>query len=241
MPKPENALPRLLKVSIKIEANFLKDQAIEHLRNKIVLGELPPGTQLVEREVADLLGISRVPVREALNELQTEGLIVTKNNRRYVIELSARDVRELYETRLALEKLAVGLATKNTSSENRKALDTVQQEMKAAVGRKDVRAYVQSDVNTHRLIWQQANNRHLLKTLSSMAGPIFMFVATNAELFDWNETVTLHQNLISAINQGDTLTAIDWIEHHMDSALHRSLQMFSDPKGRDGSADNTGR
>jgi DNA-binding GntR family transcriptional regulator len=233
MPKLESALPRLLDVSVKIEANLLKNQAVDLLRNKIVRGELPPGTQLAEREVADLLGISRIPVRDALNELQTEGLVVTKNNRRYVIELNERDVRELYETRLALEKLAVQLATKNTSAENGAALDAIQREMKAAVGRKDVRAYVQSDLDTHRLIWRQANNRHLHKTLSSMAGPIFMFVATNAELFDWNETVNLHQNLISSINRGDAQTALDWIEQHMDSALYRSLQMFSSPKGSD--------
>ncbi len=216
--------------STKIEPSFLKDQAIELLRNQIVRGDLPPGTQLVERELAAQLGISRIPVRDALNELQKEGLIVTRSNRRFIIELDERDVRELYQTRLVLEKLAVELAARNTSPENRRALLMEQQEMKAAVDRKDARAYVQSDVDTHRLIWQQADNRHLLKTLNSMIGPIFMFVAGNAGAFDWNETVGLHQDLIAAINAGDVPVAVSSIEDHIASALHRSLKILAQAK-----------
>lgn len=230
MPDDDQSLSSVLTTSFKIEPSFLKDQAIELLRSQIVRGDLPPGTQLVEREVAALLGISRIPVRDALNELQKEGLIVGRMNRRYVIELNERDVRELYQTRLVLEKLAVELACHHNTPKNRQSLLAKQQEMKEAVDRKDVRSYVQSDVDTHRLIWQQADNRHLLKTLNSMIGPIFMFVAGNAESFDWNETVGLHQDLISAINAGDAQTAVKSIEEHIASALHRSLKILEHAK-----------
>jgi DNA-binding GntR family transcriptional regulator len=231
MPKENLISPVNLDGVGKVEPNLLKDQVIELLRNQIVRGNLPPGTQLVERDLADQLGISRIPVRDALQELQKEGLLVTRLNRRYVIELDERDVRELYQTRLVLEKLAVELSAQNTRPENQQALLAIQREMKAAVDRKDARAYVQSDVDTHRLIWQQADNRHLLNTLNTMIGPIFMFVASNAESFDWNETVGLHEDLIAAINDGNAPAAVKSIEEHIESALTRSLKILDHLKG----------
>jgi len=198
------------------------------LRDQIVGGRIPPGSKLAEREVAELLGISRAPVRDALLELEKEGLVVTKPNGRYVIELGKQDIRELYQVRLALEKLAVELATQNNSPEKIAALLATQKEMQKAVESQDRSAYIRCDVETHCLIWQQANSRHLLRMLSSMIGPVFMFVANNAEAFDWNETLDLHDELVTRIISGDTHAAVKSIERHLDNALHRSLQVFGD-------------
>lgn len=210
----------------KLERSLLKDQATELLRDCIISGQIPPDTKLVEREVAELLGTSRAPARDALIELEKEGLIVTKSNGRHVIELSERDIRELYQVRLALEKLAVELAIQNASPENRTALLTKLQEMKEAVARNDYSAFTMNDVEMHRLIWVQANNRHLLKALNSMVGPIFMFVARHAKCCDWNETLELHEDLVTCVNSGDVRMVLKSIERHLDNALHRSLRVF---------------
>src|SRR5207249_8524626 len=68
--------------------NLLKDRAMDLLRDHIVSGRIPAGAKVVERDVAQLLGISRAPVRDALIQLETEGLVVSKPSGRYVIELS---------------------------------------------------------------------------------------------------------------------------------------------------------
>ena len=91
---------KLLRVS-------LKDQAADILRDQIISGEISPGSKLVEREVAELLGISRAPARDALMQLEKEGLVVSQLDARYVIELTERDIRELHAIRLVLERLAV--------------------------------------------------------------------------------------------------------------------------------------
>jgi DNA-binding GntR family transcriptional regulator len=210
----------------RIERSLLKDQAIEVLRDHLVSGRIPPGTKLVERELASLLGISRAPVREALLELEKEGLIVTKSNGRYAIRLTERDVRELYQVRLALERLAVELAAQNTCPENRAALNAKLEAMREAVAKQDREIHVTADVETHWLIWRQANNDHLFRMLSSMIGPIFMFVANNADAFDWHETCALHEELVSRINDGDVRGSVTSLDLHMDNALHRSLQVF---------------
>lgn len=209
----------------KLKRVLLKDRAAELIRDHIVMGHLPPGTKLVEREVAKFLGMSRMPARDALLELEKEGLIVVKCGVRCVVELSEHDIHELYQVRLILEKAAVEFATQNTSPENRIALSMKLQEMGEAFDRKDIRTFIKNDLETHLLIWRQSNNNRLFNMLKSMVGPIFMFMATNAEYYPWKETVELHQELVAAINSGDTCRSVKSIERHINSALHLSLSM----------------
>jgi len=218
-----DSYPRLTRKS-------LKDQAIELLRDYIVGGSIPPGTKLVEREVADLLGISRAPVRDALMELEKEGLVVTKSSGHYVIQLTKRDVRELYQVRLVLERLAAELAAQNTCPANRAVLTAKLEAMRTAVAQGDRTKHVAADVEMHWLVWNQADNEHLLRMLNSMIGPVFMFVANNAGEFDWQETLALHEDLAASVNSGDAVAAGESIERHLDNALSRSLRIFQ-PKG----------
>ena len=85
--------------TLKLDRTSLKNQSTELLRNAIVSGRIPPGTKLVERELADLLGMSRMPARDALMDLEREGLVVSKSNGRYVIELSKEDVQKAWHDR----------------------------------------------------------------------------------------------------------------------------------------------
>ena len=207
---------------------LLKDQTTDLLREYIVSGRIPPGTRLVEREVGALLGVSRAPVRDALLELEKEGLVVTKPDGRFVIKLTRQDVRELYQVRLVLEGLAVKLAAQNTCSENRAQLDQALQDMTEAVAKHDRSKHVEADVEMHLLVWEQAGNGHLLRMLSSMIGPVFMFVANNADAYNWQDTLGLHEDMVTCINAGDVDAAVASIERHLDNALHRSLQVFQD-------------
>ena len=212
----------------RLARNFLKDQTTEVLRDYIVSGRITPGTKLVERELGAQLGVSRAPVRDALTELEKEGLVVTKANGRFVIKLTKQDVRELYQVRLVLEQLAVELAARNNTPENCTRLTQALQEMREAVTKHDRARHIEADVVMHWLVWRQANNQHLLRMLSSMIGPVFMFVANNASAYDWEETLALHEDLVTCINAGNIPAAVESIERHLDNALHRSLQVFRD-------------
>jgi DNA-binding GntR family transcriptional regulator len=217
----DDAQPRLSR-------SFLKDQTTDVLRDHIVSGRIPPGTKLIEREVASQLGVSRAPVREALTELEKEGLIVSRPSGRYVIKLTQQDVRELYEVRFVLEKLAVELAVRNNTPENCALLDRTLQEMRDAVAQHDRAKHVEADVEMHWLVWRQAGNQHLLRMLSSMIGPVFMFVANNASAFNWEETLALHEEMVQSINAGDEAAAVAGIDRHLGNALQRSLNVFQD-------------
>jgi len=211
--------PNLLRRSLRM-------QAVALLRQAITSGRVPPGTKLVEREVAEMLGISRAPVRDALLELEKEGLIESRPAGRYVIELSERDIIELMQVRLALETLAAELAVEHTCLDHCVALEAKLCEMNAAIQRQDYSAYVASDVEMHQLIWEQSGNRKLQAELKAMIGPIFMFVSANAEFFDWGEVYDLHDDLVAGIKAGDQQAVRQYIQAHMESTTQRSLAAF---------------
>ena len=213
-------------IQLKLERSSLRVQAKELLRDYIISGQIPPGTKLVERAVAELLGTSRAPARDALIDLEKEGLIVTKSNGRHVIDPTERDIQELHQVRIVLETLAVELAAQNTSAQSAAHLTETLEEMKQAVAARNRSAFTESDVKTHWLIWQQANNKHLLSILKTMIGPIFMLVARHADHFDWGETLKLHEELVAFINAGHAEGAKQSIKRHLDDALRRALKAF---------------
>ncbi|MAS38270.1 MAG: hypothetical protein CL610_30010 [Anaerolineaceae bacterium] len=211
---------------MKLQRVSLKDQAADILRDRIICGQIPTGTKLVEREVAELLGVSRAPARDALMQLEKEGLVVSKLDARYVIELTERDIRELHAVRLELERLAVDLATQNTNARYQAAQVETLKLMEASIASGDNIAFARADVEGHTLIWEQAENLHLKNTLHSMIGPIFMFMANSAEYYDWEETYNLHSDLVKCMNSGDRDAARASIERHMKNSCERSVGVF---------------
>ncbi|MEZ4867034.1 MAG: GntR family transcriptional regulator [Caldilineaceae bacterium] len=213
--------------SLRIDRNSLKTQLTDLLRGQIIGGRLPQGTRLVEQELADLLGISRMPARDALINLEHEGLVVSKPNGRYVIELDQSDIEQLFQVRLVLERLAVAQAAQQRSPTADAALQANLQRMREAIARNDQDAYAQSDLEAHQMIWLQANNPYLLKMLNSIIGPIFMFIASHTEFqMNWHETLQLHEELADLLIAGDSKQAMVSIEVQLQQSLQLSLRVF---------------
>jgi DNA-binding GntR family transcriptional regulator len=213
---------------LRLDRNSLKDQSTELLRSYIISGRIPPGTKLAERELAALLGVSRMPARDALMDLEREGLVVSRPNGRYVIELHAQDIEQLFEIRLVLERLAVSAAAANHSEQNCAALRANLAEMAAAIARNDRDGYVRADLEAHQLIWHQANNPYLLKMLNSIVGPIFMFISSQPDFqTNWQETYQMHQELADAICAGDAAQAVRSIEAQMQNSVALSYHVFA--------------
>lgn len=210
----------------KLDRTHLKDLATDLLRKYIILGRIRPGMKLVERQVAKLLSISRAPARDALMQLEKEGLVVSRSDARYVIEFNQEDVRNLSQVRHVLERLAIELAVQHIDDPGRADLLAILQKMERATETQDRIAYIESDVEIHQCIWRLSGNPHLFKTLNSMSGPLFMFVAGNAARYDWIETLHLHRDLVNHLVAGDREGSLQSLERHMDSSLQRLLGTF---------------
>ena len=211
---------------LRLDRTTLKAQTATLLRHSIISGKIQPGSKLVEREVAESFGISRAPARDALMQLEKEGLVISKPDARYVIELTERDIVELHQVRLALETLAVQLAAKNTNESNRLAQLQALHQMEDAIEKNDGNAFALADLDGHELIWRQANNHHLEQQLRTMIGPMFMFMANSTEFYNWQETLELHRDMVHSVNSGDREAATESIRRHLTNSRERALGIW---------------
>lgn len=213
---------------IHMERTSLKEQAAGALRELIVSGKIASGSKVTERDVAEWLNISRMPARDALMELERQGLIISKPGGRFVIELQEADIRHLYQLRISLEKLAVELAISHTNPERQAALEAKLGEMRHAIQSGDTETYTASDLELHEMIWEQAGNPYLLDVLHSMIGPIFMFIHSQARVIeDWQESLRLHEHLVAMIGVKDAGATVQSIEAHVRHSFDMALSVFS--------------
>lgn len=207
--------------SLDIDADYqpLRERVRDELRQRIIDDVYPPGTRLIENDLASQLGVSRVPVREALRALESEGFVKTIPRRgAVVVELSARDVEELFDVREALEVLASQQAAlratkadlrrvNNTLSRARKALDA---DDRIALGR--------ANEAFHDEILKLSHNNLLQSVLDPMQGRLHWLLRQTG---DPHDLVEEHSLLFEAIAQGSPDLAAERARQH--AQLNREI------------------
>ena len=132
----------------------LRDVVFNTLRDAILTGKLVPGERLMENQLADKLGVSRTPVREALRMLELENLVeLVPRKGAQVLDMSEKDVINILEVRSALEGLATSLACKKMAKEDLQQLKEMEAEFEHAVAENDVEKFVDIDEDFHDLIF----------------------------------------------------------------------------------------
>ncbi|MFF4499129.1 GntR family transcriptional regulator [Streptomyces sp. NPDC001401] len=179
----------------------VRERVLASLRQEIISGSLRPGDRLVERELAERFGVSRVPVREAIRALVAEGFVHFETPRRTVVRrLTPHDVQELFELREALEVYAAGLAAARATPEDLAQVQELLDLAAAATEAGD--AEVITDVNSrlHDRIVAMARNSLLTEALEPVAGRLRWMTRRNEE---WPQLLVEHRELYEAIASGD--------------------------------------
>jgi len=159
--------------SISLTSSSRSDSASEKLRHEILDGLVGPGDLLAESAVAQRLGVSRVPVREALFSLERDGLVeFSETGRAYVKRLTPADFEELFVVRLALEPLASRLATPRL----RATTDALERNIAATQRAKTVQQVTRLDLDFHEIILTASSNTRLLKLWSSMRAELELWL-----------------------------------------------------------------
>ncbi|WKN56141.1 GntR family transcriptional regulator [Rhodococcus opacus] len=200
-----------------LEKTSLRQQAVAALRVAITSGELAPSSPLVETELSEMLQISRGTLREAMRQLQQEGLISAgARGRLYVRHLDSKEIRDIFAVRAALEALAVRelacLADRTTViAELRAALDV----MDTAV----LESRIEADLNFHRTMCSLTGNDTLVHSWISLEGSIRMSIMfAGLDRAVGNMDVGRHSAIVDAIETGDADEAAKAIQTHMDWA-----------------------
>ena len=211
----------------------LREQALDVLRNAVTSGEIAPGTHLVETELSAALSISRGTLREALRQLEQEGLVEpSERGRLRVRTLSPAEIQDMFEVRSALEGLAAALLCR---LKNRK---TVVRQLQSALdaladATGSISEMVEIDLDFHRTLCTLTGNAALLRSWEGLAGAIRMSIMfAGAERAMANMSVPRHQVLVDAVAAGDPDSARVAVEEHMRGAAD-TLMADLDTTNRD--------
>ena len=207
----------------------LYEQVYSALRSGILAGEFAPGSRLIETQLTEWLNVSRTPLREALRQLQKEGLVKADTSGLQVATISATDARELYDCRLVLEKLAVTGACEQASKQQLKALEqyVVQAEARDPQD-SDPKTLVQLlelDYQFHHLIAESSGNRRLVSLLDQLFDAMALLrIQTLRQNPDVLEIRLEHRQVYEAIARKDAATATKTIQLHLLASKARVVK-----------------
>ncbi|MCA4135519.1 GntR family transcriptional regulator [Arthrobacter sp. M4] len=203
-----------------LEKKSLREQALIALRRAITSGELEPGRHLVETELSEMLQISRGTLREALRQLEQEGLVSAgPRGRLSVRHLDAKEIRDIFAVRAVLESLAARTLCERHNK------DAAVAQLRAAVESMDDAAKssledrIEADLEFHRTLCRLSDNETLLHSWESLEGSIRMSIMyAGLERAVKNMSVGRHHDIVAAIETGNAAQARETIIEHMDGA-----------------------
>ena len=147
----------------------LRDVVFESLRTAILEGKLKSGQRLMEVQLAEQLGVSRTPIREAIRKLELEGLVIMLPRKgAYVADMSFKDLIDVLEIRASLEGLAASLASGRRRDEDIEGLEKLAREFEESVKSGDIEEVLKKDVEFHEYIFSLANNKKLYQIINSL-------------------------------------------------------------------------
>jgi DNA-binding GntR family transcriptional regulator len=220
-----------------VEEMTQAEQAYTGLRNLVRAGHYPPGQVLSEVAVAEQLGVGRTPIREAVSRLAHEGLLVRMPKRGVMIKtLSAKDVRDLYEVRAALEAMCVRQAVVNMTDSSldglRGLIDSAAPKVAAGMTWQE---YRDEDRRFHRTIWEAGDNQRAYDLLSAshdaaILDPWFHLIADMPG--QSQRSISEHRAIVTALVSRDPKNAEDAIwQHYRSYQKQLAERLFGDTRG----------
>jgi DNA-binding GntR family transcriptional regulator len=211
--------PQLEPVSRQSTAAIIADR----LRDAITRGAFPPGAQLGEVDLAARLGVSRGPLREAMQRLVQEGLLRGERHRGlFVVELGLADVHDIYAARLVVEQAAAGMILRAGRPEAVPALTEAQQAIVAAAASGDPVRLADADQQFHTTLVRMSGSPRLERmALTLLAETRMCLMALQATRPAPEQLVVEHQVLLDAVAAGDGVRLSDLLAEHMRDAVAR--------------------
>ena len=221
-----------------LDARTLWQRVHEHLRDEILSGRLTPGTELSEVALAESLGVSRGPLREALGRLAAEGLVTVRPRRGAIVRaLSSDEFIEAYQVREALETMAMRLAVPKLTAEDVAALEHGIEEMSARSEAGDVKGFFDANSAFHQVFFVAAGNRMLAALYSQLRGQIDRHRLRSLELRgDLHRSIAEHKAILRAAKAGDVERAVHLVSEHIRVPQIRLLVEDHELASQDGSA-----
>ncbi|MDO5707678.1 MAG: GntR family transcriptional regulator [Andreesenia angusta] len=196
----------------------LRDIVFETLREAILDGRLVPGERVMEIQVAEKLGVSRTPVREAIRKLELEGLLIMIPRKgAYVADVSLDDVMDVLEIRASLEGLAASLGAQRRVDEDIKLLEAKIEELSQCIDDKDTKGMVKNDAEFHKILMRSAKNEKLTSIVEGLKDQVqrFRVIYFNEHEEMGQKLIKEHREILESIKCGDKKGAMEAAQEHI--------------------------
>ena len=197
----------------------LRDVVFNTLRQAILKGELAPGERLMEIQLAEKLGVSRTPIREAIRKLELEGLVLMIPRKgAEVAKISAKSLRDVLEVRRSLEELAIELACERMSEEALEELTLAQQKFKRAITSGNAMEMAETDEHFHEIIFQGTENERLTQILNNLREQMYRYRLEYIKDADKRQVLIVeHENILAALKSRNIAQAKNAMREHIDN------------------------
>jgi DNA-binding GntR family transcriptional regulator len=213
----------------QLEAKTLRQQIAAQIREALLRGALKPGEKIVERDLAAQFGVSLTVVREAIIQLETEGVIVKRANASTsVVQLSMREVLDIFAVRRELERYAFIEAARRISDKDCARLKRLHKEAVRQAKAGDSDAYIRADLAWHEAVWRITQNRFLETALQRAVIPLFGFSYIQfaaAESFDLTDDAKTHEPLLNALCEKNPQRAEQEFEKAVEVWMDYALEL----------------
>lgn len=220
-----------------VKLTTLGNEVANRLRNAIRTGEFPLGTRLVERDLAERLGVSRIPVREAIQQLVEEGLVQKKPHRGTFVHIPTRtEIEEISSLRVLLECFVVERALANWQPEHETRLREIVATMRRAAAANDMQLLFEQDYLFHSALWEIADHALLLEVVSGLRARINRFLGEATAVLPASQRdmhIDSHDYLIDILVTGNEKAAKKEITNHVSGAKKRILSYVNFPLASD--------
>ncbi|HJA43454.1 MAG TPA: GntR family transcriptional regulator [Candidatus Dorea stercoravium] len=199
----------------------LRDVVFNTLRQAILRGELKPGERLMEIQLANKLGVSRTPIREAIRKLELEGLVLMIPRKgAEVAEITEKSLRDVLEVRRALEELAVELVCEKITEEQIQDLKDAAEEFKESLESGDITRIAEADVKFHDVIYMATDNQKLIQLLNNLREQMYRYRVEYLKRSDFHQQlIDEHEEIIETIESGQKDRAVQVVCQHVDNQV----------------------
>jgi DNA-binding GntR family transcriptional regulator len=206
----------------EIHRQSLSDQVYHYVKRMILSGGIRGGEKIPEEKVAQQFGVSRTPIREALNRLEEYGLIKIKpRSYAVVVALEPREAAQLAIIRSQLETLAVSLLADCGTEEDFRELELMVQECNALIAEGDIAATFEKDGLLHLEIARRTGNRHLYEICEKLDAKVQLLrLVLRIPLEKLKHYVKHHDEIVSAMKRRDKESAVALMQHHIMNQLN---------------------
>ena len=208
----------------------LRDVVFNTLRRAIITGEFAPGERLMEISLANRLGVSRTPVREAIRKLELEGLVIMMPRKgAQVAKITEKSLRDVIEIRCVLEEFAASLACERITEEGKEKLKEAHRQFVEAAQTNDIIDIVEKDEQFHDAIFQATCNDRLITIINNLREQFYRYRMEYVKDIEQHSVlVTEHEQLLHAIFNQDSETAKQIMRTHLKNQQEGVIQAIQE-------------